>query len=203
MKQLKKFWVSLVLLFTVDANAISIDLIPNSNQLNVGEQLQIAVNIHGLDTGTAPSLGVYDLDVHFDANVFSFSAIHWGDASKGNQLDLNGFGSLQSITATHGLLNLFELSFDDSDSLNLLQAGYFTLFTLFFDAVDTGNGNFWLGLNDLGDADGQALVVDTVSNATVRVTHASVPEPSSGLLLLGIIAMAALRLRMSHAHPGI
>lgn len=196
MKHLRKFWVSLVLLFTVDAHAISIDLVADQASVNTGNLVSVAVNISGLNNTSAPSLGVYDLDITFDNNLFLLDNLVWGDSSKGNQLDLNGFGSLQSSNLSVGLINLFELSFDDIASLNNGQAGEFTLFTLVFNAIAIGNGNFSLGANLLGDAEGEYLSLNTINNTQVAVTNVTVPEPSSWLLMLGLIAVVVLRSRM-------
>ncbi len=195
MKQLRKFWISLALLFTVDAHAINIDLVADNTSVTAGSLVSVAVNISGLNDMSAPALGVYDLDVIFDNSLFAFNNLIWGDSSKGNQLDLNGFGSLQASNLSAGLINLFELSFDDIASLNNGQAGEFTLFTLVFNAVAIGSGNFSLGANLLGDAEGAYLSVDTIANTQVSVTGVTVPEPSSWLLLPGFLAIFALRMR--------
>lgn len=199
MKHLRKFWVSLVLLFTVDAHAISIDLVADQASVNTGNLVSVAVNISGLNNTSAPSLGVYDLDITFDNNLFLLDNLVWGDSSKGNQLDLTGFGSVQSSNLSTGLINLFELSVDDIASLNNGQAGAFTLFTLVFNAIAIGSGNFSLGANLLGDAEGEYLSLNTINNTQVTVTNVTVPEPSSWLLMLGLVAVVVLRSRMAQS----
>ncbi len=199
MKHLRKFWVSLVLLFTVDAHAISIDLVADQTSVATGNLVSVAVNISGLNDMSAPALGVYDLDVVFNNSLFAFSNLIWGDSSKGNQLDLTGFGSVQSSNLSTGLINLFELSVDDIASLNNGQAGEFTLFTLVFNAIAIGNGNFSLGANLLGDAEGEYLSLNTINNTQVAVTNVTVPEPSSWLLILGLVAVVVLRSRMAQS----
>lgn len=199
MKHLRKFWVSLVLLFTVDAHAISIDLVADQTNVATGNLVSVAVNISGLNDMSAPALGVYDLDVVFNNSLFAFNNLIWGDSSKGNQLDLTGFGSVQSSNLRTGLINLFELSVDDIASLNNGQAGEFTLFTLVFNAIAIGNGNFSLGANLLGDAEGEYLSLNTINNTQVAVTNVTVPEPSSWLLMLGLVAVVILRSRMAQS----
>lgn len=199
MKHLRKFWVSLVLLFTVDAHAISIDLVADQTSVATGNLVSVAVNISGLNDMSAPALGVYDLDVVFNNSLFAFNNLIWGDSSKGNQLDLTGFGSVQSSNLSTGLINLFELSVDDIASLNNGQAGEFTLFTLVFNAIAIGNGNFSLGANLLGDAEGEYLSLNTINNTQVAVTNVNVPEPSSWLLMLGLVAVVILRSRMAQS----
>lgn len=196
MKQLRKFFVSLTLLFSVDTYAISIDLVANKSAVNVGDSLEVAVRISGLNDTSAPSLGAYDVNFLFDNSLFSFDSISWGDSAKGNQLDLAGFGSLQDVTNGAGWLNLLEISFDDALELDLLQAGEFTLFSVLLNTLAIGTGNFSLVANSLGDAYGDNLIADQINGTTIKVGSASVPEPSSILLLLvGIFAIAMLRAR--------
>ena len=183
--------------FSFNANAISIDLVANKSAVNIGDNLEVAVRISGLNDAGAPSLGVYDLNFNFDNNLFSFNSISWGDSTQGNQLDLSGFGSLQDSTSGNGWLNLFELSFDDALDLNQFQAGEFTLFSVLLNTIAVGTGNFSLIANSLGDAYGDELFVDEINETQVRVGSISVPEPSSALLLLaGLLAIAALRTSM-------
>jgi hypothetical protein len=197
MKHLYTLWALLILLFSVNTHAITIDVVPEQPAINTGSLLSVAVNISGLNENVAPSLGVFDLDFYFDNSLFSFNSLSWGDRIKGNQLDLNGSGSLQSDTLATGIINLFELSFDDIDSLNNAQAGEFTLFTLAFDAIAPGTGNFSIEINQLGDAEGKFLVAENVKGTQVNVNSVSVPEPSSFLLLLGLLAIIALRTKLT------
>ncbi len=200
MKQLRKIFASLALLFSVDSYAISIDLIANKTAVNIGDSLEVAVRISGLDDASASSLGVYDLNFQFDNSLFSVASINWGDSIKGNQLDLSGFGSLQDTTSGSGWLNLFELSFDDALDLNQLQAGEFTLFSVLLNAITIGTGNFSLVANSLGDAYGNELFADQLNDAQVSVGSVSVPEPSSMLLLLaGLIVLVSLRVKLSQS----
>ncbi len=198
MKQLRKFLVSLAVLFSVDASAISIDLMADHSSIATGGTVAVQAKISGLNDSGAPSLGVYDLDFNFDSSLFSFKNLIWGDSDKGNQLDLNGFGSLQSSNISTGSINLFELSFDGADSLNAWQAGEFTLFTLVFDAIAIGTGNFSLNIHDLGDADANALTA-SVGNTQVVVGSVQVSEPSNWLLLLGALSVLMLRARASQS----
>lgn len=183
--------------FSFNANAISIDLVANKSAVNIGDNLEVAVRISGLNDAGAPSIGVYDFDFHFDNSLFSFNSISWGDSTQGNQLDLSGFGSLQNSTSGNGWLNLFELSFDNALDLNQFQAGEFTLFSVLLNTIAVGTGNFSLIANSLGDAYGDELFADEINETQVRVGSISVPEPSSVLLLLaGLLAIAALRTSM-------
>ncbi|WP_435782657.1 PEP-CTERM sorting domain-containing protein [Cellvibrio sp.] len=196
---MKKFFIGLCALglsLSLNANAISIDLVANKSVVSVGDSLEVAVRISGLNDANAPSLGVYDVNFQFDNSLFTFDSISWGDSAQGNQLDLSGFGSLQDSSSGSGWLNLFELSFDDALDLNVLQSGEFTLFSILLNTVAAGTGNFSLVANSLGDAYGDNLVADQINGTQVTAGAVSVPEPSSVLLLLvGILAIGMLRVK--------
>lgn len=193
------FALGLSMALNANANAISIDVRAHQPAVNLGDSVEVQVRISGLNEASAPSLGVYDVKVDFDATLFSFNSLVWGDASLGNQLDIGGFGSLQDSNSGAGWLSAFELSFDDALDLQLLQREEFTLFSIFFSAIAIGSGDFSLTANALGDAYGSDLLIDTINNTRVKITGVSVPEPSSLLLLLGVIAFILLRSKLSHS----
>jgi len=199
MKNLFACLCALSLCLSLNANAISIDLIANQSTVNVGDNIEVQVRIGGLHDANAPSLGVYDVKFNYDTNLFNFSNIVWGDSILGNQLDLSGFGSLQDSSSGAGWINLFELSFDDAMDLELLQAGEFTLFSVLLNAIAIGSGNFSLTTNALGDAYSNDVAIDTINGTTVNVSSVSVPEPSSLLLLVGMLAIVVLRAKMSQS----
>ncbi len=198
---MKKIFATLIALsmsFALNSQALTIDLSPNAQQLQLGDNLTLDVKVSDLADAAAPSLGVYDLNLMFDATRLSISQIVWGDAVKGNQLDLNSFGSLQMSDASNsGILNLFELSFDDVWSLDNLQAGNFSLFSVIFSTIATGPAEFTLGVNALGDANGNDLLADSIGTSKVMITDVSVPEPAASFLfLIGLIALGFARVRM-------
>nr|WP_324256869.1 cohesin domain-containing protein [Cellvibrio fontiphilus] len=196
MKKIFTCLLALGLSLSLNANAISIDLIADKNVASLGETLELQVRINGLD-GTA-ALGSYDVNFYYDANLFSISNITWGDATQGNQLDLLGFGSLQDNSSSLGWLNMLEVSFDEIADLELLQAGEFTLFSILLSAIAIGSGDFSLTTNAMGDAYGQDLFIDSINNTSVHVSAATVSEPAGILLLLGAIAFVVLRNKASN-----
>ncbi|WP_331343902.1 cohesin domain-containing protein [Cellvibrio sp. UBA7661] len=198
---MKKFFASLLALglsLSLNANAISIDLIADKTTASIGDNIELQVRISGLEGASA--LGSYDVNVHYDSDLFSISNITWGDAIQGNQLDLFGFGSLQDNSSNLGWLTMLEVSFDEIADLESLQAGEFTLFSILLSAIALGSGDFSLTTNAIGDAYGQDLFIDTINSTTVNVNAVAVPEPSGVLLLLvGLIAAALLRSRLSRS----
>ncbi|HEX4937872.1 MAG TPA: cohesin domain-containing protein [Candidatus Kapabacteria bacterium] len=166
------------------ASALTVEMVPATGSIALGGSLQIDVRVSDLTDLAAPSLGAYDLNVLFDAAALQYSHVSWG-----NQLDLEQLGSLtleDSGNAGNGLLNLAEISYDTIGTLNDLQAGNITLFSLFFTAVALGNTQVGLDVLALSDAGGSALTADAVSGAQVAVVPvpAALPLLASGLLLL-------------------
>lgn len=196
---MKKLLALIALGISLNTQALTIDLVPSATQVNSGNTIQIDAKISGLKTPGATSLGVYDVNVNFDNSLFAFSSISWGDSLKGNQLDLNNFGTLQiSDNSTSGLINLLELSFDDAWSLDTLQANSFTLFSLVFSSIASGTGVFHLDANALGDAYGNGLTLASITAGRVNVKAASVPEPATNMLMLiGLIALGVARMKPS------
>lgn len=199
MKKLFAGLLAIGLSLSLNAQAISIDLIANQTAVNVGDNIEVQVRINDLSDTSAPALGVYDVNFNYDASLFNFSNILWGDSALGNQLDLSGFGSLQDSSSGLNWLNAFELSFDDALDLELLQAGEFTLFSVLLNAVAIGSGNFSLTTNSIGDAYGNDLFIDATNGTTVNINGVSVPEPSSLLLLVGLLAIVLLRAKISQS----
>lgn len=199
MKNLFAFLCTLGMSLSLNANAISIDLIANQSSVNVGDSVEVQVRISGLNDASAPSLGSYDVNFNYDASLFNFNGIVWGDSLLGNQLDLSGFGSLQTTANGLGWLFASDASFDFADDLNDYQAGEFTLFSVLLNAVAIGSGNFSLANTVFGDAYANNLSIDRFNSTSVNVTGVSVPEPSSLLLLVGMLAIVVLRAKMSQS----
>lgn len=186
---------TLLTLLAANTQAALIELVPSSNNLNLGDAVQVDLRIGELNPGEA--LGVYDLNINYDSSRLSLTSINWGDSLLGNQLDLMGFGSWQeSSEAAPGQLNLFELSFDEGDWLNDFQASSFTLFSLIFTSIDSGSALISAQVNSLGDAWGESLSSNSLVQSQLTIAPpVTVPEPSGLLILLGIAAVALLRRR--------
>lgn len=180
--------LSVVLLSTA-AHAAQLDL--SSASISQGGTATIDLGISGLGNGTA--LGVFDITVDFNPAVVSFGSATFGDPSLGDQLDLEGFGTLQSTTSGSGSAELFELSFDSNSALTSLQATNFTLATLTFTGIAHGTSDLSLSVNALGDQDGNAIAPDLGSGSITVGSTTSVSEPGTWALL--IAGMSALLLR--------
>lgn len=166
------------------AQAISVNLVPSTQNAFLGNSIDVAVTISDLGNGIAPSLSTYDLDISFNSNILDFSSATFGDPVLGNQLDLSGFGTDTEIKEPSlGVINIFELSLSFPDDLNNLQADSFTLATLTFDTIAIGTSPLNISIVDLGDAFGEPLTGEEGSSSvTVSSKPINVPEPSFTLL---------------------
>ncbi|MEJ2454174.1 MAG: PEP-CTERM sorting domain-containing protein [Candidatus Thiodiazotropha sp.] len=177
----------LMLATTGPVQAITIDLIPNYQELEVGTPLTVEIAISELTGGAAPSLGVFDLDLVYDATMLSFAGPD--GVNFGNQLDLFDLGSVRAIEdSTPGVVNLFELSLDLADDLDNLQLADFSLATLTFDTLIEGMSTLALSINALGDSIGAPLTAQ-VNGVEINITASTqVPEPAPVLLLITSLA---------------
>ena len=193
---MKKYYFALVFTAVVlgivpGTLAAVIEFAPAMQTVTVGDTVLVDLNISDLNDASAPSLGVFDLDVSFDPTLLSFSNVVYGDADLGDQLDFSGLGAYYETSADAGAVNLYGLSFDAPDSLDTQQATEFTLARLTFESLQIGTSVLGVSIVDLGDADGNPLDATTV-NGAVSV----VPEPASLLLLAsGLISLVGMRRR--------
>ena len=147
--------------------------------------------------GFAPSLGAYDIDLTFDAGLFSFNSLTFGDPSLGNQLDLCGFCVISDSSLVGNTLNLAEVSLDFPFDLDDFQAPEFILASVVFDVNQmTGVGLFDLSINALSDSFAFPLEAKTIA-AEVQV----VPVPAAiwlfGTALIGLIGFGKRRIGVS------
>ncbi len=188
---------ALLLVAAAPSGAITIGFDPSDQSVTVGSAVNVGVVVSGLGAGAAPSLSTFDLDATFDNSILPFLSFTFGEPSLGDQLDLASLGSITDVTAGAGVVNVFELSFDSPADLDALQSGNFTLGTLHFSAQSAGASALGIGVNALGDANGDPLTADVLAGrVAVSGVPVLVPEPAPLLLLLaGIVGVAGFRAR--------
>jgi len=158
---------------------IEVAITPTSQQVQLGNPVEVALTISGLGNFQPDSLSVFDIDVAFDSSILSFNNVIYGDPVLGDQLDILVFGVPTTTTPGVGTVNLFELSLDAPGVLDTIQAGSFTLATITFATLALGTSGIDPSIIALGDSLGSALVGVVTSSGSVNV----VPEPSTMLLL--------------------
>lgn len=178
--------------------ALALALISNLSQAAIGlgfgtpqqtgSDVSVDVVISGLGDGIGPSVSSFDLDILFDASYLDYASTSFGDPLLGDQLDVTAAGGNPTIaeTTASGVLNLYELSFDDAAALNSLQASSFTLAVVHFSVLQAGSSTLSLSLNALADADGEPL-----SASLSPVTVNAVPLPAAFWLMASGFAMLA------------
>ena len=171
------------------ADAFTLSVVPQASTVGVGGTVSVDVVASDLVGGAAPSLGAYDLNLAFDPSVLSFGSISFGTG-----LSVTGVESIQGSDLSAGVINPFEVSFEDTADLNSLQADAFTLFTITFNAASAGTSLLSLSVNDLASADTfTPLVADVLNGASVTVAGApAVPLPAAGWLLISGLASTGL-----------
>ena len=180
-----------LLLTSFGAGAIEIFVTPSAQSVQLSDTVIVDIEISGLRSGGAPSLGGFDINVGFNTSLLSLSSVQYS-----NQLDLGSpFGSLQGEILLATGVNVSEASIQDTSDLDNSQSDAFTLFSLTFDTIGLGTSLIDLTLNDLSDALSLPLSSDLTSGSvTIRSPGTPVPVPATmALLAIGLIGFALKR----------
>jgi acyl-homoserine-lactone acylase len=178
--------VALVMAAPRDASAATISIDPIGPIPAVGGTLTVDVVVDGL--AVPPSLGAFDLDLTFDAGVFSVLDVVFGTSLGDPLLD-----AFSDWSALGGVLDLAEVSLLGQSALDALQAGgTFVLATITFEAIGAGDAVLDLSQADLFDGGGEDPVsVDPVVPVEITV----VPEPATGMLVAATLMVLAVARR--------
>jgi hypothetical protein len=178
------------------AKAVTISVDPVAQTIGVGGTAVVNLTIAGLGTLAAPSLGGWWLQLTYDPAIVG---VTFGDVAFGTDLPLSN----TDVVIGGTVVELFELSFEDTAVLNSLQPDSFTLATLSFTGLTVGTSALTLELLDLTNAEG-ASFAGTPANGSITVQAASVPE-GSAVLPAAIVWVAlmciGIRLQRSRRQP--
>lgn len=186
MKKFQRIYFFLAMLILSNNIAYATISLGFAEPVQVGNSINIDINISGLGSGSLPSLGSYDLDILFDDSHLSFSNAMFGDPILGNQLDIFVFAANPSdaYLSEVGTINIYEISFDEIADLNDFQVDSFTLATLVFDVLKEDSSQIDFIINELGDAEANLLTANSVSNVVTTV-----PVPTTFWLLASALTV--------------
>jgi hypothetical protein len=183
----------------MQAHATVIGFAPSSQNTSVGGS--VSVDLVVSDLGDDILTG-FDLSVLFDDTLLAFDSFEFGTDCFGfSCLDVLGFGSLQdAFDWGFGEVEVFELSFDFDEDLELFQPDDFVLGTFVFTGLEIGVSA--LDILVWGATGGyvfdEVLGFEIASSLAVDVESGSieVPEPGTWLLMLsGLLCLGLSRRR--------
>jgi hypothetical protein len=186
---------SIVLAFST-ASAVSLDLLPSSQTVVLGESFSVDLVISGLTAGGSPSLSEFDIDLTFGdpTNILTFDSLEFG-LFLGDPLDATET-STSVLIVPGSFVGLSEDSLLSAAALDALQPSSFSLATLTFIGSNVGTMTIGGDLFELLDTSGSALIHTFGPVGSASITVSPVPEPSTMLLLgSGLIGLAAYRRR--------
>ena len=159
------------------AGATSLQLLPATSVVGIGDGFAIQVAISGLGAqGSPPSVGAFEVAVGFDASRIGFASASFG-ALLGDPSNL--LETITDVNATAGLADLAEVSLLSPGALDALQPDAFVLATLTFQSLALGTSSLDLAKVVVSDGFGQPLAIASLSGAEVS----AVPEPAAFLAL--------------------
>ena len=178
--------------------AVTIDFVPSSQTVALGDPVSVDVVVSGLDV-SGEIIRAFDLDATYDPSILSATDVLI-DTSLGGLLD--SFGGFD--LSTPGVVDFFEVSLLSDSELEAIQGDSFTLATLLFDSIAAGTSPLGLvaegGFNVVVGSDWTELTVQTgIGAVTVQDDGGgTVPEPSTGLLLVVALAVLATRRKLEN-----
>ncbi len=175
---------------SIQAHALVISFAPSDSSVGIGNSTSVDLVVSGLGDDV---LTGFDLSVFFDDTIVSFDGFTFGtDCGGFSCLDVLGLGSLTDvIDFGFGEANVFELSFDLDEDLELLQPDDFVLGTFTFTGLAFGETALdifiWSmsGQFELDEFLGFDVPKDLAAGAEVQGGTIKVPEPGTWMLMLG------------------
>ncbi len=178
-------------LFTAtQVHAANVIIAPSSSVVTIGDTLTVDVRFNGTDMpsyfgGNTTYLAAFDFNLTYDASVFSYTGYMLGNSLGELTIDADDMSSGGNIA---GVVSLAEVSY--LTDFTSIQTGTFTLATLSFEALYSGESVFTLDSTSLFGDESANAIQPIIGSASVQV----VPVPSAGLLMFtALIGLASLR----------
>lgn len=153
-------WLGLTLLGAASAASATLEIQASVATLELADEVEITVVVSGLGAAAAPSVGTFDVQLSYDAALFTPAE---QTTVFGSRLGDTGAGeALTEVAADASQVEVFELSLQASEVLNSSQPTSFELFSTRFTAIALGQGSFGLTVPALGDANGESLTIDPI-----------------------------------------
>jgi hypothetical protein len=193
---MKKWVFLLAFFFTLavsfqQASAVSLDLLPASQTVAIGDSPTVDLFVSGLTAGGPPSVDWFDIDIGFGdpGNTLTFDSLEFGpflgDPSDSTQ-------TTASFTLFAGFVGVAEDSLLAPAGLHALQPSEFSLATLTFIGSNVGSTTIVGDLYVLKDTAGNKLIHEFGPVGSAFVNVVPVHEPTTILLVgCGLIGLAA------------
>lgn len=204
MKILKSLMFTLGLLYASVSSASLMLWLDPAFQLTsgTGDDVSVTLMAGGLGDSAPLSLGAFDLDIHFDPAVLSFTSYTLFDGLGDVGLFEAGDFSLGEFAP--GFIGLTEVSFLTAAELDAAQPGTFALAELFFHVDSMGPGESTIvSVHPLthpfafSDAAGEELDVTVTGDGVISTSKIDVPEPAT-IVLMGFGVFALFTMRRHH-----
>lgn len=189
----KRILCLLVLLgLGMQAQATLISFMPSSQQMGLGGTTTVDLVISELGDDI---VSAFDLSIFFDDTILGYESFEFGTG-----LDIFGFGTINdAIDWGFGEVEVFELSFDFDEDLDLFQPNSFVLGTFTFTGLQFGTSALDIFVWAVGGAFDPATGFVTELDVTTVSGSIEVPEPGTLLLFMGGLLCLGMRRRIRAA----
>jgi hypothetical protein len=161
------------------ATAISLNIFPVNQTVNLNDSFSVDVVVSGLDA-SSEIVSAYDLDLTYDSSLLMATDVQFG-TDLGDEFFFEVFNGFSLATA--GVVDFAQLSILSDPVLDAMQGDSVLLATMSFDAIGVGLSSLMLDSDVIGL--NATILGLTLSPGSVRVIDVAViPLPGAALLML-------------------